>query len=114
MIELGRISMITKVNTMASHLALPREGYLENVFHMFACLKIKYTSRLVFNPTYPDIDMSSFKVWDQKHFHTIANEAIPDKPSGTRGGDIDLRMFVDSKYQVTMPLEGLLVSSSYS
>jgi len=64
MIELGRIDMITEVNTMASYVAMPREGHLENIFHMFAYLKIKYNSRMVFDPTYPSIDMQDFKECD--------------------------------------------------
>ena len=42
MIELSRANMITEVDTMAGLLAIPREGHLDNVFHMFAYLKIKY------------------------------------------------------------------------
>ena len=61
MIELGRIDMITEVNTMASYVAMPREGHLENIFHMFAHLNFKYNSRMVFDPSYPSIDMADFK-----------------------------------------------------
>ena len=64
MIELGRVDMITEVNTMAGFLAMPREGHLDNVFHMFAYLKIKHNSRMVFDPSYPEIDMNDFKECD--------------------------------------------------
>ena len=33
--ELGRIDMITKVSMLLSHLAMPREGHLSTVFHIF-------------------------------------------------------------------------------
>ena len=98
MVELGRIDMITEVNMMASCLAMPREGHLENVFHIFAYLKIKHNSRMVFDPTYPDIDLSSFKECDWKHFYTSAKEAIPDNAPNPRGKDVDIRMFVDSDH----------------
>ena len=33
-VELGRVDIITEVSLLASHLALPREGHLEAVFHV--------------------------------------------------------------------------------
>ena len=68
MVEIGRIDMITEVNMMASHVAMPRDGHLENIFHMFAYLKIKHNSRMVFAPSYPKIDMTSFRECEWKHF----------------------------------------------
>ena len=38
MVELGRVNICTKVSMMSSNLALPIEGHLEAVFHMFAYL----------------------------------------------------------------------------
>ena len=58
MVELGRIDMITEFSMMASFLALPREGHLENIFHVFAYLKIEHNSRMVFDSSYPEIDLS--------------------------------------------------------
>jgi hypothetical protein len=39
MVEIGRVDIITDVSKLSSHLALPREGHLEAVFHMFAYLE---------------------------------------------------------------------------
>ena len=61
MVEIGRVDMITEVSMMASQLAMPREGNLECLYHMFAYLSIKHNSRMVFDPTYPNVDMSQFK-----------------------------------------------------
>ena len=98
MVELGRIDMITEANTMASHMTMPREGYLECVFHVFAYLKIKYNSRMVFDPTYVDIDMSQFKECDWKRFYSTAKEEIPSNAPSPRGKGIDLRIYVDSDH----------------
>ena len=49
------------VSMMDSQLAMPREGYLECVYHIFAYLSLKHNSRMVFDPTYPENDMSQFK-----------------------------------------------------
>ena len=42
-------------------MAMPREGHLMAVFQVFAYLKAKHNSRLVFDPTYPKIDHSCFQ-----------------------------------------------------
>ena len=98
MVELGRIDMMTEVSMLASHLAMPREGHLEAIFHIYAYLKQKYNSRLAFDPTYPCIDMSDFKECDWKQFYGDVTEAIPPNAPEPRGKDVDLRMFVDSDH----------------
>eukprot|EP00804_Cyclotella_cryptica_P002919 CCRYP_013283-RA/>CCRYP_013283-RA protein AED:0.32 eAED:0.32 QI:0/-1/0/1/-1/1/1/0/188 len=90
MVELGRIDMMTEVSMLASHLAMPREGHLEAIFHIYAYLKQKYNSRLAFYPTYPSIDMSDFKECDWKQFYGDVKEAIPPNAPEPRGKDVDL------------------------
>jgi hypothetical protein len=52
MVEIGRVDIITEVSLVASHMAMPREGYLDaDVLHIFGYLKIKYNSRMCFDPT---------------------------------------------------------------
>ena len=77
MVELGRIDIITETSMLASHSAMPREGHLEAVFRTFAYLKKKHNSRMVFDPSIPTIDMSTFKVCDWKNFYGDVKEAIP-------------------------------------
>ena len=60
MVELGRIDITTKVSLLSSHLAYPCEGHLEAALHVMGCLKQKHNSCLIFDPTYPNIDLSSF------------------------------------------------------
>jgi len=60
-VELGRVDMITEVSLLASQMALPREGHLEALFHVFGYLKNKHNARMVYDPTYPKIDYSKFK-----------------------------------------------------
>ena len=40
-VELGRIDIATEVSLLASHVALPRRGHLQTVFHIYAYLKKK-------------------------------------------------------------------------
>jgi hypothetical protein len=49
---------------LSSHLAMPRQGHLDAVFHIFAYLKIRHNSRMVFDPMYPKINMGRFKEMD--------------------------------------------------
>ena len=62
---------------MASQLANPREGHLEAVFHVYSYLKNKHNSRMVFDPTYPDINMNVFKQCDWRQLYGGVKEAIP-------------------------------------
>ena len=98
MVELGRIDINTEVSMLASQLALPREGHLEAVLHIFGYLKSKYNSRLAFDPTYPEIDMNDFKVCDWREFYGDVKEAIPPNMPEARGKEVDLRMYVDSDH----------------
>jgi hypothetical protein len=46
-------------------LALPREGYLQQVYHILEHLKQKHNAHLVFDATYPSIiDPSEFPKQD--------------------------------------------------
>jgi hypothetical protein len=40
-VELGRIDILMEVSMLWSHLALPREGHLQQVYHTFAFIKNK-------------------------------------------------------------------------
>ena len=62
MCELGRIDIITEVSMLALHLALPREGNLEAVYHIFGYVRLKHNARMCFDPTYPEVDKSAFMV----------------------------------------------------
>ena len=58
MLEIGRVDIITEVSIMASQMVMPREGHLEEVLNVFESLRQNYNSRMVFDPTYPVINMN--------------------------------------------------------
>ena len=97
-VELGRVDIITEVSMLASHLAMPRDGHLEASLHIFAYLEEKHSSRIVFDPTYPEIDHSRFKECDWRALYGDAKEAIPPNAPEPRGKEVDLRLFVDSDH----------------
>ena len=49
---------------MSLHLALPREGHLVQLFHMFAYLKKYHNTKMVFDPSDPVIDELKFVLQD--------------------------------------------------
>ena len=89
-VELGRIDIITEVSVLSLHLALLCKGHLEAIFHLFAYLEKKHNSRIVFDLSYPTIDMSTFKECDWKHFYGDAKEAIPPNVPKPRGKDVNI------------------------
>ncbi len=97
-VELGRVDIITEVSELASYLALPRQGHLEAVFQLFNFLEKRHNARIVFDPSYPTIEMGAFKECDWKAFYGNVQEAIPPNAPVPRGKDVDLRLFVDSDH----------------
>ena len=97
-VELGRVDIVTEVSCLASHMALPREGHLDAVFHVFGYLAAKHNSRLVFDPTYPEIDESRFQVHDWGSFYGDVKEAIPSDCPTPRGKEVVLRAYVDADH----------------
>ena len=65
---------------MSSHLALPHEGYLEQLFHLFACYLKKYHNlEMVFGPSIPEPDMLAFarKDWITSEHGLDLKEELP-------------------------------------
>jgi hypothetical protein len=53
---------------------------------------------MVFDPTYPEIDMDAFKECDWKEFYCEAKEPLPPNIPQPRGKEIDCRLYVDSDH----------------
>jgi hypothetical protein len=98
MVELGRVDIVTEVSELASQLALPREGHLEAVFRIYSYLKYKKNSLMVFDPTYPKIDMDNFPRRDWNNFYGDVKEELPPLMPKPLGGEVYLRLFVDADY----------------
>ena len=77
---------------------MPREGHLDAVFHIYAYIKNKHNSRMIFDPTYPNIDSSVFKECDWREFYGDVKEAIPPNAPPPRGKEVVMRLFVDSSH----------------
>ncbi len=63
-VELGGVDLDVEVSMMSSHLALPCEGHLKDIYHTFAYLKAHSNTEMVFDPTPPVINMNLFERQD--------------------------------------------------
>ena len=98
MVELGRVDIAVEVSLLSSYLANPREGHLEAAIHIMGYLRLKHNTRLVFDPTYPDICESDFPRFDWTEFYGDVTEAIPTDMPPPLGKEVDIRMMVDSDH----------------
>jgi hypothetical protein len=97
-VELGRIDIATEVSMLAAHNALPREGHLAGVFRIYSYLKTRPNARLVFDPSYADIDYDSFPQQNWSDFYGKVEESIPPNAPKPLGKPVELRCFVDADH----------------
>ena len=103
MVELGRADICVEVSMMSSHLALPRVGHLEQLFHIFAYLKKHSNTEMVFDPSLVEFDRSEFpaKDWSKSVYTQDGaelKEQVPPNMPKPRGAGFTMRVFVDSDH----------------
>ena len=88
-----------ETSAMASMMALPREGHLQQVYRMFAFLKCKHNSVMVFYHTEPDLDLSLFQDedWSSAPYGNCKEE-IPSNAPDPRGLGFTMRADVDADH----------------
>ena len=99
-VELGRIDICCEVSLMSSQLVLPREGHLDQVFHIFAYLKRNHNAELVFDPTAPDLQLDRFmeQDWSTSEMGFVGKEELPKDAPEARGNAMIMRAFVDADH----------------
>ena len=98
-VELGRVDITCEVSMMASMMAMPRIGHLNQLFHIFAYLKQRHNSEMVFDPTLPDIDEDLFPREDWRHTpYSTATEDVPSRIPDARGFGFVISTYVDSDH----------------
>jgi hypothetical protein len=98
MVELGRIDIMVSVAMLSRYLAGPREGHLEQVFHIFAYLHAHNKSCVVFDDTSPVVDETRFKTSDWSSYYPDAAEAIPPNAPEPRGMAVIMTCYVDADH----------------
>ena len=95
-IEIGRVDILLEVSLLSQHLALPREGHLEQALHVMGYLKVHTKLRLMFDRGMPQFDTNMFKSYDWEDFYKDAKEAIPTNMPEPRGHSMSTSAFVDA------------------
>jgi hypothetical protein len=111
-VELGRIDIFAQVSMLSQYLAQPREGHLDQVFHIFGYLKVHGQSKVVFDDTFNSWK-DKFTQCDWQDFYPDAMEPIPGNMPEPRSKEVQLNAFVDADHagdQVTRRLRtGVLI-----
>jgi len=100
-VELGRIDIDVEVSMMSSHLALPREGHLKELYHIFSYLKAHPNAKMVFDPTQVDPDMSLFERQDwsySSYGYESLKEELPLNMPIPLGKSMTMQVFVDADH----------------
>jgi hypothetical protein len=80
-------------------MTMPREGHLDQVYHIFAYLKTKHNAEMVFDPSDPEIDNSFFPPQDWSHtVYDRAKDEISDNTPTPRGFGFKVKAFVDADH----------------
>jgi len=97
-VELGRLDIMTEVSMLSAHNAMPREGHLKGIYHIFSYLKGHENSRIVFDPTYPEIDDRCFNNVDWGDFYPEATDELPPGMPEPLGLPVEITCFVDADH----------------
>ena len=79
---------------LSSFNAMPCEGHLDAVFHIYGYIKNQHNSRMIFDPTFPKIDPSVFNECDWREFYGYVKEAIPPNAPPPRGKEVVMRLLL--------------------
>ena len=97
-VEIGRLDILLEVSLLSSHLAMPRAGHLQEVYHIFGYLKQSPRRRLFLDPDHPVISENRFKSFDWEDFYREAKEDIPTNMPGPLGKAVSTHCFVDASH----------------
>ena len=96
-IELGRIDIYTETALLSQHLALPRVGHLETVYHVFSYISRHEKSSIIFDPTDPLPNTPTRAKADWSSFYSDLEEELPPKmPEPRLGHPVNIYTFVDA------------------
>ena len=101
MVKLGQVDICLEVSMLSSHLAMPREGHLEQVLHIFGYLDKHSNAPMVLNPTPWEVPEDKFAKQDWNYSiygcKGMKEELPPDMPTPL-GESMHLQVYVDSDH----------------
>ena len=98
-VEIGRLDIYLECSMMSSHLSLPQEGHIHQVFHLFAYLKKYNNTEMVYDPIDPVVEDSAS---EKKYFtlsdirHVKGKEYLPPNMPQPRGLRYTMRSKVNA------------------
>jgi hypothetical protein len=97
-VELGRIDIAYKVGSMARHAAVPWEGHIRNIIHIFRFLKAHMRSRLVLDHWRQDLSKCNWVQHDWQQYYPEAQEQLASDNPIPLGNSVQITMFVDASF----------------
>jgi hypothetical protein len=100
-VELGRVDVCLECSMLSSHLALPREGHLYQLFQVYAYLKKHHNTEMVYDHSYPEINEADFhqRDWTSSEFgHIQGKEELPPNMPEPRGRGFVITAKVDADH----------------
>ena len=97
-VEIGQVDILLEVALLLQHLALPREGHLEQDLHLLGYLKEHKKLRLMFNCGMPKVGERLFKVYDWIDFYCHVKDPVPVNMPEARGLSVSVSIFVDASH----------------
>ena len=97
-IEMGRVDILLEVELLSTHLAMPRKGHLEQVYHIFGYLNQISRRRLFFDPEHLDISEERFTRFNWEDVYKDEMKTIPLDMPNTRGEPVSIHVFIDSDH----------------
>ena len=76
MVVLGQVDICLEVSIMSSHMDMPRDGHLNELFHTFAHLQTYHNTEMVFDPSDPVIDEYQYQKrdWTSSKFGNVQDK----------------------------------------
>jgi hypothetical protein len=100
-VELGCVDIDVEVSMMSSHLALPWERHLQELYHIFAYLKANLNAEMVFDlkPILPDKTLFERQDWSYLEYgYESLKEELPSNMPVRHGQLMTMRVFVDADH----------------
>ena len=98
MVEMGRIDICCEVSMMSSHVAMPREGHLQQLYQMYGYLKTHHNARIMLDPSYPNIEEDDFPKHDWSTKYKTEGEVLPPNAPTPYGMELVIRGYVDADH----------------
>lgn len=97
-VELGRINIMVNVSLLSSYTMQPRQGHLDQVFHVFGYLKRNKRSSIIFDEQRVAWDEAEFPTYDWTDFYRDIKEPLPLNAPTPRGNAVQINCFVNADH----------------